>query len=198
MKNQHQHQQPLKPITREAFESEVFDHHKPAVAFIRWCLHYRLDVPTECAKHHPGYLSWLIWEGFNCESARTRYLTWNSKGDLIYNLSHDATAAAGIHTTVYAGHGAKVDVGSGSTVTAGFYSNITAGHDSIVTCGGGSDVIAGVGSTITAGDTSSITVRWYDESGRYRFTAHYVDENGIKPNTPYRCNEDGSLTEVEG
>jgi hypothetical protein len=169
----------LIPITRETILENVCN--PIPRAFAMQCIESGLDVPTECAKHHPGYLSWLIGEGFNCESARTPFLTWDSEGHMTYTVGDYALITSGYKTQI----------------TAGDCSTIAGCGDSALACGDYSTVIAGERSTVTAGEGSSIIVRWFNESGRYRFTAHYVDENGIKPNTPYRCNEDGSLTEVK-
>jgi hypothetical protein len=59
----------------------------------------------------------------------------------------------------------------------------------------GGTATAGDYGTATAGDYGMLCIRWWDGS-RYRLTVGYVGEDGIKPNTAYRCDNTGRLVEV--
>ena len=75
----------------------------------------------------------------------------------------------------------------------------------VVFCGdrkGATDYIAArapgrsiVGGTATAGEGGILSVRWWD-GRRYRIGTFYVGEDGIEPNTRYRC-ENGKAIKVE-
>ncbi|TKI03547.1 hypothetical protein [Martelella alba] len=66
-----------------------------------------------------------------------------------------------------------------STLTGGDYSTLTGGYRS----------------TLTGGDDSVLIIqRWNGK--RYKYEIANVGENGIKPNTEYRLDEDGEFIEV--
>ena len=91
----------------------------------------------------------------------------------------------------------------GGTATAGYYGTATAGYGGTATAGDGGTATAGYGGTATAGDGGTATageggilsVRWWD-GRRYRIGTFYVGEDGIEPNTRYRC-ENGKAIKVE-
>jgi hypothetical protein len=85
--------------------------------------------------------------------------------------------------------GAHVVAGDGGTATAGDGGAATAGYRGTAT--------AGYGGTATAGDYGTIVLAWWDDTlARRRWVAGDVGIDGIKADTPYRC-EDGRLVEVE-
>jgi ribulose-5-phosphate 4-epimerase/fuculose-1-phosphate aldolase len=70
---------------------------------------------------------------------------------------------------------------TGSTNTGGVRSTNTGGDSS----------------TCKAGDMGAIAIWWWDKSTqRKRLTVGYVGENGIAPNTFYRCDDAGKLIKV--
>ena len=101
----------------------------------------------------------------------------------------------------YAIIGATVSAGNGGTARAGYRGTAQAGDRGTAQAGNGGTAQAGDWGTAQAGDKGTaqagdggiITIRWHDGT-RYRIATGYVGENGIKPNTPYRC-EGGSFVE---
>jgi hypothetical protein len=77
----------------------------------------------------------------------------------------------------------------GHTATAGDEGTATAGYRGTATAGDGGTATAGYRGTATAGDEGVIQIRHWDGS-RYRIITGYVGEDGIKPNTLYRCKGD--------
>jgi len=99
------------------------------------------------------------------------------------------TATAGDCGTATAGHNGTATAGYNGTATAGDYGTATAGHRGTAT--------AGYRGTATAGDSGTIVLAWWDDKlARRRWVAGDVGIDGIKADTPYRC-EDGRLVEVE-
>lgn len=83
----------------------------------------------------------------------------------------------------------QVDGVVGAHVVAGYYGTATAGYGGAAT--------AGYRGTATAGDYGTIVLAWWDDKlARRRWVAGDVGIDGIKADTPYRC-EDGRLVEVE-
>lgn len=54
----------------------------------------------------------------------------------------------------------------------------------------------GYGSTLTGGDDSTLSIKWWD-GHRTRISIAYVGEDGIKPNTPYRLDNNGRFVEAK-
>ena len=84
----------------------------------------------------------------------------------------------------------RVDTGGdASTLTGGYASTLTGGYASTLT--------GGARSTLTGGEKATILIRWWQRSAnRWRTTIGYIGEDGLKPNTPYKCDENGKLCEV--
>jgi uncharacterized protein YodC (DUF2158 family) len=55
--------------------------------------------------------------------------------------------------------------------------------------------VSGDRSTVKSGEIGIVACQWYDGK-RYRLTVGYVGEDGIKPNTFYRAEENGKLVKV--
>ena len=53
-----------------------------------------------------------------------------------------------------------------------------------------------VGGTATAGVGGILNLRWWGGK-RYRIATFYVGEDGIEPNTPYRCDQNGKPVKVD-
>ena len=78
--------------------------------------------------------------------------------------------------------GAALSAGDGETCAVGALGTATAGDSG----------------TATAGDGGTIVIEWLDrKAGRYRRTVGYVGEQGVKPNTAYRCDANGKLVRAE-
>ena len=99
-----------------------------------------------------------------------------------------------IYGTATAGDGGTATAGDGGTATAGYGGTATAGYGGTATAGYGGTATAGDGGTATAGYGGTLSLRWWDGS-RYRIAIFYVGEDGIEPNTPYRC-ESGKPVKV--
>jgi hypothetical protein len=98
---------------------------------------------------------------------------------------------------VVAGDGGTATAGDGGAATAGDYGTATAGYGGAATAGYRGTATAGYGGTATAGDYGTIVLAWWDDTlARRRWVAGDVGIDGIKADTPYRC-EDGRLVEVE-
>ncbi|MCA9404760.1 MAG: hypothetical protein KC897_13305, partial [Candidatus Omnitrophica bacterium] len=99
--------------------------------------------------------------------------------------------------TATAGDYGTATAGTGGTATAGDYGTATAGTGGTATAGDYGTATAGTGGTATAGDYGTIVLAWWDDKlARRRWVAGDVGIDGIKADTPYRC-EDGRLVEVE-
>jgi hypothetical protein len=69
------------------------------------------------------------------------------------------------------------------------YGTATAGYRGTAT--------AGYRGTATAGDSGQLLIRWWDQVAlRWRTVTGYVGEDGIKPKTPYRLDDEHHLVEV--
>lgn len=84
------------------------------------------------------------------------------------------------------------------TSTSGDRGTSTSGDCGTSTSGDRGTSTSGYRGTSTSGYGGIVVCRWLDTSaGRYCVTVGYCGENGIKPNTPYRCNEHGALVEAQ-
>ncbi len=93
-------------------------------------------------------------------------------------------------TEYLAANGAAGRAITGYTATAGYRGTATAGDSGTAT--------AGYRGTATAGDRGILLLRrWDEQANRYRIETGYVGENGIKPNTPYRLNDNGEFVGVK-
>ena len=113
------------------------------------------------------------------------------------------TSTSGVRGTSTSGYGGTSTSGDGGTSTSGVGGTSTSGDGGTSTSGDGGTSTSGVRGTSTSGDrgtskTGSVGIvvcRWWDET-RYRLTVGYVGEDGIKPDTFYKCDSNGKLTEV--
>ena len=110
------------------------------------------------------------------------------------------TATAGQYGTATAGQYGTATAGQSGTATAGACGTATAGDGGTAIAGYGGTATAGQYGTATAGDRGTATAGYggeirirYIDCGRYRTALGYVGEDGILPNVPYRCNEQGEL-----
>jgi hypothetical protein len=114
-----------------------------------------------------------------------------------------ATVTGGDEATVTGGDEATVTGGDEATVTGGNWATVTGGYRATVAGGGGATVTGGNRATVTGGDEATVTggdeaelrISYWD--GRCRTAVAYVGENGIKPNTPYRLDENHKFVEAK-
>jgi len=112
---------------------------------------------------------------------------------------YSGTATAGDSGTATAGDRGTATAGDSGTATAGDRGTATAGDRGTATAGDRGTATAGYSGKARSGDMGAIVVRWWDYSKsppRERITVGYVGEDGVKPNTFYRCDEAGKLVEV--
>ena len=106
------------------------------------------------------------------------------------------TSSAGYRGTATAGAGGTAAAGNEGTAAAGYRGTATAGDGGTAAAGDRGTAAAGDGGTSTAGDGGIILIKYYDyAASRKRICVGYVGEDGIKANTPYRC-EGGKLIPV--
>ena len=85
----------------------------------------------------------------------------------------------------------------GLTLSAGDEESLLVGTLGTATVGYKGTATVGNGGTATGGENAELRIRWYDYGAdRYRTAIAYVGENGIKPNTPYRLNDEHQFVEV--
>ena len=114
------------------------------------------------------------------------------------------TATAGHGGTATAGHYGTATAGDGGTATARHYGTATAGDGGTATAGyGGTATTGDIGTataghygTATAGYGGTLCIKHWDGM-RYRIKVAYVGEDGIKPNTPYKLDNEGNFVEVK-
>ena len=98
-----------------------------------------------------------------------------------------ATATAGDSGTATAGDSGTATAGDSGTATAGDRGTATAGDRGTAT--------AGYRGTATAGEDGCIAIqRWNGK--RYKWHFADVDGETVRPNVPYRLNEEGEFVEV--
>jgi hypothetical protein len=74
---------------------------------------------------------------------------------------------------------------------SGSYSKLAASGDSSIA------ICVGIDGIVSAGENGCIALTWWDGSKHsYRIEVGYVGENGIKPNTPYRLNDEHKFEEA--
>ena len=108
-----------------------------------------------------------------------------------------ANAEKVIGLTLSAGDEESLLVGTLGTATVGDYGIVTVGYKGTATVGDYGTATVGDYGTVTGGENAELRIRWYDYGAkRYRTAIAYVGENGIKPNTPYRLNDEHQFVEV--
>ena len=103
-------------------------------------------------------------------------------------------AASGYNSKLAAsGYNSKLAAsGEFSKLAASGYSSQLAasGEFSIAIC-------AGLNGIASAGENGCIALTWWDDTkSSYRIEVGYIGENGIKPNTPYRLNDEHKFEEA--
>lgn len=112
-------------------------------------------------------------------------------------VGDNETAIAGYDGIATAGDGGTATAGYKGTATAGYRGTATAGAYGKATAGTGGTAIAGDKGTATAGHKGRIEIEWFDlVTTRYRKAVGYIGENGLKPNTAYKVDDQGKFVEV--
>ncbi|MNM27241.1 Ice nucleation protein [compost metagenome] len=108
------------------------------------------------------------------------------------------TASAGDYGTASAGNGGTASAGDGGTASAGYKGTASAGNGGTASAGDGGTASAGYkgtasagnGGTASAGNGGEIHIRYWDaKAERYRTAVGYIGEKRLKPNTPYKLND---------
>jgi hypothetical protein len=82
------------------------------------------------------------------------------------------------------------------TSTSGDMGTSTSGYMGTSTSGDMGTSTSGVMGTSKTGSVGIVVCRWWDaKAERSRLTVGHVGEDGIKPDTFYRCDDDGKLVE---
>jgi hypothetical protein len=121
-----------------------------------------------------------------CKSADVVYCG-DRKGatDWIVAYGADPAKCVGVFATA----------GDGGTATAGNFGTATAGYGGTATAGNFGTATAGYGGTATAGYGGSIILK-HRTGNRYMVKAFNVGIDGIKPNTPYKLDDNGNIVEA--
>ena len=115
-------------------------------------------------------------------------------------------AEAGYAGTAEAGHAGSAIAGEGGSAVAGYrggaiagaYGSAVAGAHGKAEAGAWGNAVAGYRGSAEAGAFGTIQIKWWDEkANRYRITVGYIGEDGLKPNTPYQCDNQGKFVAVE-
>ena len=107
------------------------------------------------------------------------------------------TVTAGYYGTAIAGYYGTATAGYRGTATAGYRGTATAGDYGTVTAGERGTATAGYRGTATAGERGTVILAWWDDTlDRRRWVVGEVGIDGIKADTPYRCDA-GRLEEAQ-
>ena len=128
-------------------------------------------------------------------TATAGYSGTATAGDMGTATAGDSgTATAGDSGTATAGNRGTATAGDMGTATAGDMGTATAGYMGTATAGYMGTATAGYSGTAKSGDVGIVVVSWYDTSAlRCRLCVGYVGEDGILPNTFYKCDLHGKL-----
>jgi hypothetical protein len=86
---------------------------------------------------------------------------------------------------------------SGSVVQVGDSGTATAGDRGTATAGALGTATAGDSGTATAGENGCISIQYWDaKKDRYRLKTGYIGEDGLKPNTAYRLDDNHQFVEA--
>ena len=107
----------------------------------------------------------------------------------------EGQATAGYRGKATAGYRGKATAGHRGQATAGHRGQATAGYRGKATAGYRGQAAAGDGGQAAAGERGTLAIEWHDGI-RMRLSVGYVGENGIRPNTTYRCDDKGEFVAV--
>ena len=115
-------------------------------------------------------------------------------GDYAHCISDQESKATGHdNSTILTGRRGYATAGSRSTAISGDYGKATAGNNSIVIAGYWGTVSGGHNSVLVLGHSYTDTL---DGTDCREPRVAIVGKNGIKPNTPYRLDDEGNFVEV--
>jgi len=112
-------------------------------------------------------------------------------------------AEAGAYGKAEAGDNGKAVAGDYGKAIAGAWGKAVAGYNGSAIAGAGGTAIAGdygkaeagYRGKAVAGEGGKISIEWWD-GNRSRTAIGYIGEDGLKPNIPYPCNEEGKFVAV--
>ena len=111
---------------------------------------------------------------------------------------YEGTSTSGDKGTSTSGVRGTSTSGYEGTSTSGDWGTSTSGYGGTSTSGVRGTSTSGYGGTSNTGSAGIVVCRWWDSKAeRARLTIGYVGEDGVKPDTFYRCNDKGKLVEVK-
>jgi hypothetical protein len=111
------------------------------------------------------------------------------------NGGHGRSIVRGTSTSGDRGTSTSGDRG---TSTSGYGGTSTSGVRGTSTSGDRGTSTSGDGGTSKTGSVGIVICRWWDaKADRSRLAVGYVGEDGIKPDTFYRCDDTGKLVEAK-
>jgi hypothetical protein len=108
---------------------------------------------------------------------------------------YSATMTGGNFATMTGGYSATMTGGDYATMTGGYSATMTGGDYATMTGGDFAKMTGGYSATMTGGYSAVLQFSYWDGK-RTRVVIAYVGEDGIKPNKPYRLDENHKPKEV--
>ena len=134
--------------------------------------------------------------GGKCKFESCTVVAFGDRKDVTDALRYLAPGAAVHGSSVSTGNYGTSTSGNYGTSTSGDYGTSTSGFRGTSTSGDYGTSTSGYKGTSTSGYKGTLVIQWHDGK-RYRLAVAYVGEKGIKPNTPYKLDNEGNFVEVE-
>jgi hypothetical protein len=108
------------------------------------------------------------------------------------------TSTSGNGGTSTSGDGGTSTSANRGTSTSGNRGTSTSGDSGTSTSGNRGTSTSGNGGTSTSGDGGTILIKYWDgDRDRYRIKIGYIGEDGLKPNTPYKLNQQNEFVDAQ-
>ena len=159
---------------------------------------YQINLLIESGFALPGDYSQLASSGNSSQLAAS-----GESSQLAASGDYSQLASSGYYSQLAASGNSSQLASSGyysQLASSGDYSKLASSGDysQLAASGYYSIVIsAGLNGIASAGENGCIALTWWDDTKKsYRIEVGYIGENGIKPNTPYRLNDEHKFEEV--